>query len=201
MISDLRSHSAEVAGEVLRRALSPKKRRYVDDAFAVRASELYACGVPRTTRLMNFDFERKDGLKVISTLRVLENTIECTVSQWLSSNDLEPVLGQESDITVSWSDLNYGGRRPWLHCSRCDRRYATLYLEGFFFICRICARLKYSSKYEPNPARRRRAKRLRANLDPPLTRGGPPTRPKGMHQATFERRLEEIRDLERRSRR
>ena len=42
------------------------------------------------------------------------------------------------NIRVSWTPCNFGGLRPWLHCSHCNRRVSRLFkgLGGYW--CRKC---------------------------------------------------------------
>ena len=37
-------------------------------------------------------------------------------------------------IRVSWTPCHFGGDRPWLHCTHCDRRVARLF-KGFGGYC------------------------------------------------------------------
>ena len=102
---------------------------------------------------------------------------------------------------------NYGGRkRVYFSCPKCGRRSRFVYLIELCFICRICAELNYESQ------QRTKNELLAAeNLfwyirgkfqdmsEIPLQTISEyvPSRPKGMHQTTYNRRLEELIKLQR----
>lgn len=91
-------------------------------------------------------------------------------------------------VLLSWTDCNYGGRRPWFHCPRCGRRVAKLY-GGARFLCRKCHGLAYWTQRQSKATRaQHRADRLRERLG---WVGEEPRdgwrKPKGMHWKTFER--------------
>lgn len=91
-------------------------------------------------------------------------------------------------IRETWTQYNYGGRRPWFICPRggCGRRVAILH-GGTDFGCRTCRRLTYGTQRVP-PASRSldRAQRLRVRLGGSVDMTQPfPARPKGMHQLTY----------------
>ncbi len=49
-------------------------------------------------------------------------------------------------IMISTTPCHFGGSRPWLHCARCERRCAVIYLRGKLFLCRGCHGLPYESQ-------------------------------------------------------
>jgi hypothetical protein len=60
-------------------------------------------------------------------------------------------------IRVSWTPCYYGGTRPWLHCSFCERRVVRLLKGMGGFFCRACVG---NPVYESQ----RRSKKARAYL-------------------------------------
>ena len=58
-------------------------------------------------------------------------------------------------VPITWTDLHFGGRRPWFICSVCShgqycgRRVAVLYSLRDYFACRHCYDLAYESQQEP----------------------------------------------------
>lgn len=92
---------------------------------------------------------------------------------------------------------NYGGHRPWFACPACARRVGVLFLRRGGFYCRQCARVGYYSQSEDATGR---AWRKQGKAEARLGENG--ERPKGMHQATYERlravmwQCEEARDIE-----
>ncbi len=93
-------------------------------------------------------------------------------------------------IRLDWTACNFGGRRPWFICPAigCGQRVAILY-GGGIFACRHCYQLAYPSQRETSDHRAiRRADRIRQRLgwEPGILRGNG-SKPKGMHNHTFER--------------
>ena len=88
----------------------------------------------------------------------------------------------------------FGRPRRWFQCPGCARRCRVLY-SGKRFRCRLCHRLRYECQYESTTQRaNRRSRKIRKRL------GGSnnlmeefPSRPSGMHRATYWR-LEELDD-------
>jgi hypothetical protein len=104
----------------------------------------------------------------------------------------------EATLDVSWTPLNYGRARAWLHCLSCQARCAIVYvvIDDRFIGCRRCANLDYRSRYDAPGARARRAAAIRLRLGgQPQGRRTPP-RPKHMHHATYDRVVQELRSLE-----
>ena len=91
-------------------------------------------------------------------------------------------------IQVSWTRCHYGGVRPWLHCSYCERRVMRLFKGLHGYACRACCG---SPIYESQ----RRSTKARAYLQAYWLRqrlGGSrpvvdaiPPRPPSMAQKTY----------------
>jgi hypothetical protein len=101
----------------------------------------------------------------------------------------------EQRVPITWTNCNFGGRRPWFVCSvwtngrYCGRRVGVLYLDGEFFACRSCYRLVYESQQEDPFIRSiKRSQKIRMRLG---GSGGPfgpfPEKPRGMWKRTYER--------------
>ena len=78
-------------------------------------------------------------------------------------------LGQgqpiEQPVYLSWTRPQFGGRRPWFVCPRCNRRVALLYLRGERWTCRICCGLAYRSELELKGSRgQMMAQKIQARL-------------------------------------
>lgn len=82
---------------------------------------------------------------------VLENCITLSVSNLKKAGKLSKgvkvLKSQDGQISVSWSDCNYGGQRAWLHCPQCKRRSTKLFKPNpkVFYKCRQCWNLTYRS--------------------------------------------------------
>lgn len=108
--------------------------------------------------------------------------------EWLKNNYM---------IRLDRTPCNYGGARAWLLCPKCGRRIAKLYLDGSgIFNCRQCCNLVYHSQHETEYKRALRLTyqiRKRLKWDDNLLGIG--SKPKGMHQRTYSRLLNELRTL------
>lgn len=95
-------------------------------------------------------------------------------------------------IPMLRTSCNYGGSRPWFACPHCRNRVAVLYMRRGAFICRKCAQVGYYSQSEDCIGRAwRRQQKAESKL------GEHWQRPKGMHEATRRRILDEIIECER----
>ncbi len=103
-------------------------------------------------------------------------------------------------IRVSWTQCNYGGARPWLHCPYCQRRVAILVRALAGYCCRDCAGNPiYACQGKSNQARRHfEACKLRLRLGGIASLAAPfPKRPRGMHLNTYDRLRHRAETLER----
>jgi hypothetical protein len=89
---------------------------------------------------------------------------------------------------------HYGGERKWFLCPQCCRRALILCLVGDHFLCRLCAKSPYGSQRETVMDRKaRKARKIRKQLGVEMDLERPIfdfDRPKGMHQRTFKRLVE-----------
>lgn len=97
-------------------------------------------------------------------------------------------------VQVAWTPCNFGGARPWFLCPslRCGRRVAILY-GGKHFLCRHCHNLAYPCQREEladRALRRANKIRVRAGWEPGIANFYG-ERPKGMHDTTYLRLMEE----------
>jgi hypothetical protein len=104
------------------------------------------------------------------------------------------------EIPLTWTSCNYGGKRPWFICpgKGCCRRVAKLYSRHGYFLWRHCHNLAYSSQREGKESRllykaQRIYKRLGVNTCGDLYSE---SKPKGMHQTTYDKLIEEADELE-----
>lgn len=92
------------------------------------------------------------------------------------------------DIGLQYTDVNFGGQRPWWTCPYCGRRCAILYLGyGQQWLCRECLRLPYSSQgFTTIESLSARVERAQQHLGPDGQRK------KGQHQRTYSLRLHDL---------
>jgi hypothetical protein len=95
-------------------------------------------------------------------------------------------------IWLTHTPCNYGGTRAWFTCPRCRRRAAVLHLRGGAgFMCSKCGRVKHASQSEDSLQRAWRAQR---KIEERL--GERQSRPKGMHQRTYDGLMDKIQECE-----
>lgn len=105
---------------------------------------------------------------------------------------------REEHIPLLLSPRNYGGAEIYFACPKCGTRVKRLYIGSARFLCRHCLDLVFASSQERSMDRAfRRLRKLRrrigasTGLEDPV---GP--KPKGMHQRTYDRLCNQIRDAE-----
>ncbi len=94
----------------------------------------------------------------------------------------------DQHIRLTSTPCNFGGRRLWLQCPKCDRRIGVLNLTAHGWFCGRCAKIRYSSQLEDRTARlvrRRRKIRRRLNASENLLVPLEFIKPKGMHWETY----------------
>lgn len=94
-------------------------------------------------------------------------------------------------ILLDWSSQNFGGKRVWFRCPKCQARRRVLYGRARYW-CRKCQGMVYESQYDPYPQLPwSRCHRVRERLGGQAGLAYPfPPRPKGMHHKTYERLFE-----------
>ena len=104
------------------------------------------------------------------------------------------------EIPLTWTSCNYGGKRPWFICpgKGCGRRVAKLFSRHGYFLCRHCHDLGYSSQRENKESRllyeaQRIYRRLGVHDRDDLYST---PKPKGMHQATYDKLCELAKELD-----
>lgn len=101
----------------------------------------------------------------------------------------------EQVVRLTYTQPNFGGRRWWMICPYRGHRVAKLYMPrgGDRFASRKAWQLGYNSQRIAARDRPFEALfRLQKKLGCERGWGNYPTRPKGMHQRTFERHLDEF---------
>ena len=98
-----------------------------------------------------------------------------------------PAATSSVNIGLTWTELNYGGKRPWFICPSCGGRVAILYMYSQQLLCRDCHDITYSSRCEGTMdsllrKERKLLEKLGGHLYP---------KPKGMHLNTRTRLLTE----------
>jgi ribosomal protein S27AE len=94
-------------------------------------------------------------------------------------------------VPYARTEPHFGGSRLWLRCPRCAGRVIVLYLLGERFVCRRCGSVRYASQGEDVIGR---AMRRQDKLSRRLGEDG--SRPRGMHERTYARLIEGIRQAD-----
>lgn len=118
--------------------------------------------------------------------RVHETTLELSYRWQAGSADNWHEVVEH--IPLEFTAQHLGGKRPWFTCLGCCRRSACLY-AGSYFRCRKCQNLAYRSQSLAAASRAlSTAQKVRTRL------GGSgslsdafPSKPRGMHQRTYDR--------------
>ena len=114
-------------------------------------------------------------------------------------------LSDGSKITVGLLRRTLGQRtgvRLYFHCPRCHRACELLYVAGNRLACRVCLQLAYHTENLGKISRNtQRLYRLRRKLgqEPNGAFDYPPDRPTGMHWYTYDRKIEQLEQLEERA--
>ena len=95
-------------------------------------------------------------------------------------------------IQLATTEPHYGGSRHWFKCPSCNNRVSVLYCAGTY-VCRRCIGACYGSQLQQPIDRqfnRLRAIRTRLKWQDGIAHGVG-DRPKGMHQSTFQKLVNE----------
>ncbi|MDA8482640.1 hypothetical protein NNO07_06125 [Pseudomonas resinovorans] len=133
------------------------------------------------------------GLEVESLTRV-RLTYQ---SRW---PDQDKAQQMDYTVDVEWLPCHFGGSRPMFCCPRCDRRVVSLY-GGAVFVCRHCHQLNYRCQQgSKRDTLTELSHKLRDELGCDEGMLSIPARcipkPKGMHWATFERKIARLQRIE-----
>lgn len=144
----------------------------------------------------------RQGEKVASIGITVESRHCLRLRYLTSSRGSEPVR-HDYPVPISWTPCHLGGERPWFLCPCCGRRVARLY-GSTMFACRHCLRLNYRSQQASKRDRATdRSFDLRCALgcdEGFLIRPAEFIRkPKGMHWRTFERKVEQLKEVDARA--
>lgn len=102
-------------------------------------------------------------------------------------------------LRIERTPCNYGGGRPWFLCPSCERRCAVVYFgaPGGRYACRHCVRVGYLSQCEDETGRLwLKQRKIECRLAGGAAEWNGWTKPKGMHQQTFDRLRRQIWELE-----
>lgn len=134
---------------------------------------------------------RRDG-KITGSVCVsfTENQIQIDWKQKEGDQEWED---KQASISIEKTACRFGGTQPWFICPTCHRKVINLYLHSKGqWSCRQCADLFYPSENESKLDRqRRKVDRLKSKLREDYW-----IKPKGMHQKTFDRLLNQYLDAE-----
>ncbi|NPV81468.1 MAG: hypothetical protein HPY52_14590 [Firmicutes bacterium] len=172
------------------------KKDTVEGCRSLDVNRWYREGLLRPEQWFGWAWKRDDGREKASIgVTVLPDAIELSYTIRPGTEDAEKV---RYIVPITWTECNYGGRRPWFVCpnTRCGRRVGKLYLGGKYFLCRHCYDLAYESQREDRAHRlMRKAQKIQERLGGRAELMYPfPDKPKWMHWDTYNRlKLEGLR--------
>jgi len=113
-------------------------------------------------------------------------------------------IKHDYSVSLTYTEPNFGGQRPWFLCPDCSDRAGKLYLPptGRRFACRSCHELGYASSRKSGQPVMRAIQRYRNAFEKADAEGrrphpnNPPyvpEKPTNMHRETFERLQAEVR--------
>lgn len=113
---------------------------------------------------------------------------------YISAKDQHGSIVFEQQVYIRPLKLHYGGFRFWLECPCCGKNRDAIYLMGGSFACRVCHDLSYKSQNAIMPVRMLyKAQAIHQKLGGSgMVLYGPPEKPKGMHQKTYEKLVQEF---------
>ncbi len=173
-----------------------REKASVSDYRSLDVREIHRAGLLAGWR---GDWQWKRGGEVVASIRITASHNRLQLVYQSRAAGADPVK-HDYQVAIGWTPCHLGGERPWLHCPNCARRVAKLY-GGAVFICRHCMRLNYPSQQASKRDRAMdRAWTLRHKLGCDAGPFDYPAeylrRPKGMHQKTFARRIEQLSRIE-----
>lgn len=143
----------------------------------------------------------RDGERVASVgIKGGRQAVELTYRARDAGGEWEDI---EYSVPIVWSVCRFGGERPYFICpgvvngQHCTRRVLKIYGPGRYFLCRHCYGMAYASQNEDKLDRAyRRTAKLKRRLGVEDRTEPVFLKPKGMHQATFDRLREQADEAE-----
>lgn len=164
----------------------------VEDCLCLDIKKLSRARIltPGLLTIWQWSNERYDGSK--DTIKILTMSYGIKLYYAIKNNMTGDEKFMDYIVYLTWTNCNYGGRRPWFLCPKCNRRVAILYSKNYFFLCRYCHDLTYASCQESGD----RYKELRRKIfkilnilreDETSYMALVPPKPKGLHWKTYNR--------------
>jgi hypothetical protein len=164
-----------VAGGMREGAGRPRRRAVSDQCVSLDVRELVkqaVFAIPRRGTLRWWDSSHR----AVAELIYQSSSHGMSVSYWLAGRRIS------QDLEIRAFACNFGGYRYFFECPLCSQLASLLYMRVPAFGCRRCNDVAYASQFEDHIDRlRRRQYNIDRRLGPNLTR------PKGMHQSTYDR--------------
>ncbi|WP_288076954.1 hypothetical protein [Pseudomonas sp.] len=177
-----------------------KEKGATTDYRALDVRELHRTGVLVAGWNGSWRWSRQG--KVVASIDLAVESLERVRLSYRLTRDGQ---AEEKDypVPITWTPCHLGGSRPWFLCPCCGRRVAKLYISTLF-ACRGCLRLNYRSQQaskRDRPIDRSFDLRRALGCDEGfLIRPAELIRkPKGMHWRTFERKVEQLKEVDARA--
>lgn len=167
----------------------PGWHRKTSAMYRVDVRHLAHDGLLRAVRAFGWEWKDDDG-KPVASIRIQVELGGVRFQYHQGEHEVDDLA------RVVTTACTYGGVRHWFSCPCCGRRCAILYM-GKRVACRKCYRLQYPSQSDDVTGNLWRKKRkIAARIGSDGTDWAWTQKPKGMHQATFQRIRGELSDLD-----
>lgn len=177
-----------------------REKDAVEDYRALDIRSIHRAGALVAGRSCSWEWRRRS--EVVASIGLAAESRE---RLRLSYRVTKAGQSEEKDypVPITWMPCHLGGERPWFLCPCCGRRVARLY-GSTVFACRHCLRLNYRSQQASKRDRATdRSFDLRRALGCDKGFLFLPAefipKPKGMHWRTFERKVEQLKDVDARA--
>lgn len=175
-------------------------KRTTEDHRALDVRKLHRADVLVAGCSCSWEWSRRG--EVVASIGIEAESLECLRLRYRLTMNGQPEA-KDYRVPITWTPCHLGGNRPWFRCPCCGRRVAKLYCYNLF-ACQHCLRLNYRSQQaskRDRPCDRswdlRRA--LGCNEGFMSLPAEFIAKPKGMHWRTFERKVEQLKEVDARA--
>ena len=185
-----------------------KKKILVEECFQININNLYRLGGIGVKHEYILKWQHPRNREVFSEIRAKADNNSLILSYEAVIKETQERVGIQTLIEIEWTIPPFGGRRPWFICPKCNKRMGKLYKpeNEHFFWCRHCWDLTYQSKKDSNDSvavalnkinRLKKKLRWDCGAEEAATEYSSfPVRPKGQHNRTYQKIIEQIFEAE-----
>jgi hypothetical protein len=157
------------------------RRPKVEGCKSIDVNNLAATGYLDGCTKRPLSWSRRSKLIGVVDLSVVGNVVSLSYPLGVPATKISAV---PQKVQLRFTRPHFGGVRRWFECPVCLRRVAAIYAPEWYFACRHCSNLKYSSQSESAFGRAlRKRNKLQARIYEPGVRD---MKKKGMRQDRFD---------------